>query len=109
MIQRLAIAALLLALAAPAVAQPGPEQALKDAKALIQAGKPDAGLAAVKTLAEQGYPPAQNAFGFALQHGNGLPRDPAAALVWFRRAADQGFADAQFNLGFMLQDRKSVV
>ncbi|MEO6594761.1 MAG: tetratricopeptide repeat protein [Planctomycetota bacterium] len=34
-------------------------------------------------------------------HGKGLPRDWAAALMWYRRAARQGQRNARFNLGLM--------
>ena len=72
-------------------------------QAELRAGRPDAAISALRKAAALGHAPAQNALGFALQHGSGLPRDPAAALAWFRRAAEQGLADAEFNLGFMLQ------
>jgi TPR repeat protein len=34
-------------------------------------------------------------------YGDGVPKDYAEALKWFRKAADQGNGDAQSELGFM--------
>jgi TPR repeat protein len=34
-------------------------------------------------------------------NGEGVPKDPAAAVRWFRKAADQGVDRAQFALGLM--------
>ena len=34
-----------------------------------------------------------------LAQGQGVPRDDAAAVIWFRRAANGGDAGAQFHLG----------
>jgi uncharacterized protein len=33
--------------------------------------------------------------------GEGVPKDDAEAVKWFRKAAEQGHAKAQFNLGAM--------
>ena len=32
-------------------------------------------------------------------HGNGVPKDQAEAIKWYRKAADQGYADAQAAIG----------
>ena len=40
--------------------------------------------------------------------GEGVPRDAAEAIRWFRMAAAQGFARAQYNLGFMYADGLGV-
>lgn len=44
---------------------------------------------------------AQSQFALALRYlgGEGVPRDPRQALVWFRRAAAQGHAGAQRQIG----------
>ncbi|MBM3794707.1 MAG: sel1 repeat family protein [Acidobacteria bacterium] len=39
--------------------------------------------------------------GFAYAKGEGVPKDAAQAVFWYRKAADQGNANAQFNLGLM--------
>jgi len=41
-------------------------------------------------------------------NGQGVPRDYAQALVWYRKAADQGSADGQFNLGLMYAQGQGV-
>ena len=40
--------------------------------------------------------------------GDGVPKNDAEALKWYRRAADQGDADAQFNLGLMYYNGEGV-
>ena len=37
-------------------------------------------------------------------NGEGVPKDDAEAVKWFRLAAEQGYADAQYGLGFMYRD-----
>jgi len=49
--------------------------------------------------ANQGDAIAQFNLGVRYINGNGVDKDPAAAVKWFRTAADQGLANAQFNLG----------
>ena len=46
-------------------------------------------------------PKAKYNLGLKYLNGDGVPRDYAAAVRWFRKAADQGFPEAQTNLGFM--------
>ena len=53
--------------------------------------------------AERGYAAAQNALGVLYHQGQGVPRDDARAVVWYRKAAEQGFARAQFALGNMYE------
>ena len=48
-------------------------------------------------------PQALYTLGRNLEHGIGQPRDPAAALAWYRRAAEQGHARAQFEVGDALR------
>ena len=40
--------------------------------------------------------------------GEGVPRDDAEAVKWFRKAAKQGHARAQYNLGLMYADDEGV-
>ena len=49
--------------------------------------------------AEQGHADAQYDLGCCYYNGEGVPRDMAKAVEWFRKAAEQGYADAQYNLG----------
>jgi len=42
-------------------------------------------------------------------NGEGVAKDEAEAVKWYRKAADQGFANAQFNLGYMYANGRGVV
>lgn len=59
-------------------------------------------------LAEKGDVNAQVNVGFMLEHGQGGPRDTAAAARWYRDAAERGNAAAQFNLGVMFYAGEGV-
>ena len=45
--------------------------------------------------AKKGDPGAQNNLGLRYFNGDGVEKDLAQAVVWFRKAADQGYASAQ--------------
>jgi uncharacterized protein len=51
-------------------------------------------------LAERGDAGAQNNVGIMYSSGQGVPRNAAVALNWFRKSANQGNANAQAGLGF---------
>jgi TPR repeat protein len=53
--------------------------------------------------AEQGYPKAQRQLGNAYNSGEGVAKDEAEAVRWYRKAAEQGDADAQTILGSMYE------
>ena len=53
-------------------------------------------------------PKAQNELGVRYFAGNGVPKNEAEALKWFRRAADKGHAKAQFNLAKMYENGLGV-
>lgn len=53
----------------------------------ILSGPPDRAAAWVAAAAENGIVEAQAVYGQYLLDGHGVPRDPAAALAWFRHAA----------------------
>ena len=55
----------------------------------------------VRQAADQGDATAQNNLGVRYANGEGVLKDEAEAVSWFRLAAEQGNADAQFNLGLM--------
>ena len=40
--------------------------------------------------------------------GEGVPKDDAAAVRWYRQAAEQGFALAQYHLGGMYANGQGV-
>ena len=42
--------------------------------------------------------------GLALQYGQGVPRDDAQAVSWYRKAAEHGNADAQSQLGWAYEN-----
>jgi hypothetical protein len=49
--------------------------------------------------AESGDAVAQSKLGVMLAKGEGVARDPAAAVEWFRKSAAQGDPEGQYNLG----------
>ena len=67
----------------------------------LSAQAPD--FAETKKRAEAGNLAAQYNLGVMYATGNGVPKDDAEAVKWFRKAADQGHAHAQFNLGVRYQ------
>jgi TPR repeat protein len=40
--------------------------------------------------------------------GEGVPKDDAEAVKWYRKAAEQGLAEAQYNLGVMYDEGEGV-
>ena len=57
--------------------------------------------AETKQKAEAGDANAQYNLGIMYYEPNGVPRDYAEAMSWYRKAADQGLASAQYKLGWM--------
>ena len=51
--------------------------------------------------AEQGDAEAQTNLGLAYYNGEGVAKDFAEAVRWFRKAAEQGHAEAQLHLGML--------
>jgi V8-like Glu-specific endopeptidase len=72
---------------------------LDDAVAAAHRGDYAAALGRLSPLAAKGDARAQFDIGFMHAYGWGVPRDPAAAIPWYRKAADQGLAVAQHSLG----------
>jgi TPR repeat protein len=62
----------------------------------------------VKALAERGVASAQHSLGFMYVNGQGVPRNDALAVSWYRLAAGAGLAQAQYNLGVMYQKGQGV-
>jgi len=52
-------------------------------------------------LAEGGDAEAQDRVALLFEKGEGVPKEEAKAVVWFRKSAEQGNADAEANLGGM--------
>ncbi len=81
---------------------------------LTWAASPDAPAAGTDALpdltaqAEQGDAPAQLALALRYREGDGVARDPAAAMRWAHLAADAGHADAQDFVGWMFFTGKGV-
>src|SRR6267378_2279942 len=48
----------------------------------------------MKVKAEEGDAQAQNELGFCYENGQGITRDAAEAVKWFRKAAEQGYVFA---------------
>ena len=72
---------------------------LGSASGLSQATAPEEPLSFLQRRAEAGDPKAQNELGVRYRVGDGVEKDEAKALGWYRSAAKQGFALAYFNLG----------
>src|SRR5579863_3215341 len=58
-------------------------------------------VAETRIEADQGNGVSQFDLGRMYYIGDGVPRDHAEAMKWWRKAADQGNAEAQASLGFM--------
>ena len=59
-------------------------------------------------LAEQGDADAQFHLGVMYESGQGVLRNDAEAIKWYRKAAEQDDAVAQFNLGIMYTKGEGV-
>ncbi len=69
------------------------------------AGDYAAALAQLRPLAEiDNNPEAEYILGTMCSHGEGVPRDPSLAALWYESAARQGHADAAIALGFLLYE-----
>ncbi len=65
-------------------------------------------IAEIKAKAENGDAEAQLKFGRACFNGDGVTKDSAEAVKWFRKAADQNNIRAQFNLGICYTSGEGV-
>jgi len=73
----------------------------EDAVAAYQRGDYALALWLWHPLAERGNADAQFQLGVMYESGQGVLRNDAEAIKWYRKAAEQGDAVAQFNLGIM--------
>lgn len=62
----------------------------------------------LQPLATQGEAKAQFILGFMHELGQGVPRNPAEAVSWYRKAAEQGQVAAQYNLSIMYETGEGV-
>jgi pilus assembly protein CpaE len=83
-------------IAAPRPADPA--SLYRDAVQML-AANPSAGLAALRTLAERGYAPAEYRLAKAYERGDGVAADLPLARQWTERAAEAGHARAMHDLG----------
>ncbi len=72
--------------------------------ALLAAGPLDR----VQQTAASGDAEAQVLLGAFYSWGQGVPKDDAEALKWYRKAAEQGLADAEYNLATMYDNGQGV-
>ncbi len=75
---------------------------------LVAAGIVSAGnqidVAKCRECAEKGNPKAQFYLGMCYSNGEGVEKDGAEAVKWYRRAAEQGVAEAVYSLGVCYAD-----
>lgn len=64
--------------------------------------------ASYANAANQDNAQAQFEIGIMYVEGNGVPKNDAEAVKWFRKAAEQGNSPAQFELGFMFAEGNGV-
>ena len=62
----------------------------------------------VRPSAEQNNPESQNNLGICYTYGQGVPKDDAEAVKWFRKAAEQSHPYAQYNLGICYANGQGV-
>ena len=65
----------------------------------LAAGNYEAAWAALLPLAEAGHADSQFSIGFMYDYGQGVARNTAEAMLWYRKAAEQDLAVAQYTLG----------
>lgn len=78
------------------------------ALSLVSCSADHPSLAETRTKAEQGGAKAQFNLGLMYRQGQGVPKDDAEAVKWYRKATEQGFAGAQTNLGLMYNKGEGV-
>jgi uncharacterized protein len=61
-----------------------------------------------RPLADSGDALAQFYLGETYRRGQGVPKDYAQAVIWYRKAADQGQVTAAFVLGAMYEQGQGV-
>ena len=79
-----------------------PASSVATAASRASASTTNSVLASCEAKARAGDAVCQTQLGTMYRNGEGVPRNNAEALRWYRLAADQGLADAQNRLGVML-------
>jgi TPR repeat protein len=102
-LKRLLLAASMCCLIATANAEP-----FDDAIAAHGRGDYAQALKIFRSLASQGYAPAQYNIGVLYDFGQGVTQSYQEALKWYRLAAAQGHASAQYNIGYMYRNGQGV-
>ena len=69
---------------------------------------PDADLQKLKDRAAQGDAAAQNELGDRYYKGNGVSKDPRAALQWYMQAAQAGYAPAQASIVTVIKENPGI-
>ena len=69
----------------------------------LAAGDYEAAWAALLPLAKAGHADSQFSIGFMYDYGQGVVRNAAEAMLWYRKAAEQDLAVAQYTLGSMYE------
>jgi TPR repeat protein len=72
-----------------------------EAMAAYAKGDFNTALVEFQPLADRGDAASQYHLGLMYDEGEGVPRDSAKGVEWFRKAAEQGYANAEFELGYM--------
>ena len=80
---------------------PASAMTMKEATAAYERGDYATALDGFWNYAQQGDPHAQYVLGFMYDWGQGVPKDDAEAVRWFRLAAEQGNVKAHAYLGAM--------
>jgi hypothetical protein len=91
------------AAAVPALAEP-----LNDGLSAYGKGDFATAMRLLRPLADKGDPLAEFMLGNMYDNAHGVPRDDAAALIWYRQAADQGSKGAAAGLGRMYESGRGV-
>ena len=80
----------------------------EDGGAAFNASNYEKAFRLLKPFAEQGHAAVQAILGYMYTTGNGVPKDDAKEVYWYRKAAEQGVAQAQGNLGAMYHNGVGV-
>src|SRR5436309_1982600 len=82
--------------------------ALDDGRDAYQRGEYTIALHLLRPLADAGNPEAQLFIGLSYEFGDGVTKNTAEAVKWYRQAADKGNPDAAYNLGTMYEEGNGV-
>jgi TPR repeat protein len=92
----------------PTAATSASDTAIQQAEKFERTHEYGKALELLKPLAEQGNSRAELDLGTMYGQGQGVTKDDAQAVVWYRKAADQGNSEAQFNLGWNYGEGQGV-